>query len=135
VILYGLGSFAFERDAIPEGAGTAFDSDVSAYDLALGAVQRPESLHLPRFDEPEWWESVVATASFQGARLASVSLLPLDLGTDLKATERGLPRLAARERAAGILARLQRMSMAWGADIRIEGGRGVVTVPVAAGHL
>jgi hypothetical protein len=77
---------------------------------------------------------VVATAAFDGTRLSSVALLPLDLGTDLKATDRGMPRRASGERATTILERLRRMSSAFGADLRIDGGRGIVTVPMASGQ-
>ena len=103
-ILYGLGSFAFERSADPGRRWHRVRLGCQCLRSRARRCSASRALHLPRFDEAEWWESVVVTADFDGPRLSSVRLLPVDLGVDLAAAESWAAlRLAATGRAPRIL--------------------------------
>lgn len=133
-VAYGLGSFAFMRAAIPAGAATVFDADVSAYDLAIGAVPAAAARQMPSLDEAIWWDAVVATARFDGSTLVSIHLAPIDLGADRPIAGRGLPQLATGPKARTIVERMTRLSSAFGTAVSPDGEGGVIQVnrPAAA---
>jgi poly-gamma-glutamate capsule biosynthesis protein CapA/YwtB (metallophosphatase superfamily) len=128
-ILYSLGSFAFTPSQIRGSSYNVFDTDVSAYDLALNAVQHPEQLTLPTYQEPVWWESAIATATFDGPALTGIKLLPIELGPQAADADRGTPRLAGGEVGQAILHRLDRLSQPFGTRIVIQGGAGLIEIP------
>jgi poly-gamma-glutamate capsule biosynthesis protein CapA/YwtB (metallophosphatase superfamily) len=129
VILYSLGSFAFDLRAIPAQAADVFDTNVSLTEVAIGAAAGTASGRLPAYDEPVWWESVIATATFDGAHVRDVRLDPIDLGVAKSPADRGVPRIASHTVAQEILARLHALSATYGTTIRIDGDTGVVVVP------
>jgi len=135
VILYSLGNFIFDRAAIPPNGADVYDANTDLDALALDAVGRSGPPALPVYEEPVWWESVVATATFDDGGAVRVELAPIDLGAERAAGGRGRPRPASAERAAAILGRLAGQSKEYGTRIRIENGVGVVDVapPAAAG--
>lgn len=126
-ILYSLGSFAFERSAVPEGAETLFDTEVSAYDVALDAIQPTAPPRLPTFEEAFWWESALVTAGFTGDTLTTLTVIPLTLEASA-AGDRGIPRLATGEQGQAILGRLDRLSAPYGTVLTLRGDRAVVTL-------
>lgn len=121
-IFYSLGSFVFQPTAIPAGSETVFDTDVSAYDVALDAIQPTTTPRLPDFDEPFWWEAVIGALEFDGQALRSIVVTPLDLA------DAGLPRVAVEPRTTGILDRLTRLSAPFGTKVNMQSGRGVIFV-------
>jgi poly-gamma-glutamate synthesis protein (capsule biosynthesis protein) len=129
VILYSLGNFAFDLHAIPPQAGDVFDTNVSLMEVAIGAVSGTPSGGLPSYDEPVWWESVIATATFDGARVRSVRLDPIDLGASRTSADRGVPRIASHAVAQEILTRLATLSEPYGTTIRPDGDAGFVVIP------
>ncbi len=132
-ILYSLGSFAFKQSEVTSAAANLFDTDVSLFDVALGAVQNPEALNLPLFEESYWWQSVIATATITGGTVASITLTPIDLGATRARAERGVPRLATAQDGAVILERIGRLSADLGTRMDIRGEHGVVAVPSGSG--
>jgi poly-gamma-glutamate synthesis protein (capsule biosynthesis protein) len=128
-ILYSLGNFAFRPSQIEPGSANVFDTDASAYDLALGALQHPEQLALPSYDEPVWWESAIATATFDGSALTQLTLSPLELGRHAAEPERGSARVAKGTEARAILQRLEGLSKAYGTTITLQGDEGVILMP------
>ena len=101
----------------------------SLTDVAIGAVSGTAAGRLPAYDEPFWWESVVATAAFDGARVREIRLNPIDLGVSRSSGDRGVPRIASHTVAQEILARLTTLSAAYGTSIRVDGDAGFVVVP------
>ena len=81
---------------------------------------------LPRFEEPVWWESVIAVAKIEQGSLRSIQLQPIDLGVGLPLEKRGTPRMASPERADEILRRLAQLSKDFGIQIRVENGQGFI---------
>jgi hypothetical protein len=58
--------------------------------------------------------------------LRSLELHPVDLGVDLPAARRGIPRLPAPPRAVRILETLARLSQRYNTRVRLENGVGMV---------
>src|SRR5262249_27002063 len=129
VILYSLGSFAFDLRAIPTQAADVFDTNVGLTAVAIGAASGAPSGGLPAYDEPFWWESVVATATFDGAHVRTLRLDPIDLGAAKPSRGRGVPRVADHAVAQEILARLDTLSTAFGTTIRVDGDAAFVVLP------
>jgi poly-gamma-glutamate synthesis protein (capsule biosynthesis protein) len=126
VILYSLGNFAVDYSVIASRAADVYDSGVDLYQLALGALGNLRTYPAPQFAEPVWWESVIATATYDQGNIKSLLLQPIDLGVDLPISQRGLPQIAAAERGNEILQRLVRLSQGVGTQIRVENGQGVI---------
>jgi len=78
--------------------------------MAMGAVDFSAQRQVPTFDERVWWEAVIARATFERGRLTSLQLVPIDLGAALPRAQRGVPRLALADGAAGIVSRLSQLS-------------------------
>jgi hypothetical protein len=116
--------------AIAGHGADIFDLNTDLIALQLGDVAPTAPPARLAYDESVWWESVVATATFNGSVLAGLRLNPIDLGTDRPLTARGLPRLATADRATAILSRLAALSQQYGTAIRIENG--AATIDLAA---
>ena len=77
----------------------------------------------------EWFDSVVAVSEFRGGKVSEVRLYPIVLGGPAESRSRldqGSPRLAMGMDARRILEGLQRQSQAFGTQIRIENGVGLI---------
>lgn len=123
VILYSLGNFIFQIDALAGPQVDVFDAGVDLYRMALGAVSEYAT---PAFAEDVWWESVVSEAVFEQGRVTSLRLHPIELGLGLPYRQRGMPRLAEAARGRAILERVARLSEEFGTKIRVEGGVGLI---------
>jgi hypothetical protein len=132
-IFYSLGNFAYDYNAIDPRTADSYDAGVDLYSLALGAAGDSGASPVPRAEEPQWWESVIAVTTFDHSTLKSIQLQPIDLGFALPLAQRGIPHLAAAERAGNILQRLTRLSKDLGTTIRVENGLGIIDL--AAGNL
>ena len=75
-------------------------------------------------------EGVIARATFDSGALTSLQLQPIDLGGDLPKEERGIPRLAAPDRARDMVDRLSRLSGQLGT--RVSFTEGLATVDLTA---
>ena len=129
-ILYSTGHFIFQYQALDRRAADVYDAGVDLYRMAIGAVDFSEPRLLPTFEEPVWWEGVIARATFDGGALTSLQLLPIDLGAGLPKADRGIPRLAAPDREKDIVDRLSRLSGQLGT--RVSSTDGMVTVDLKA---
>jgi poly-gamma-glutamate synthesis protein (capsule biosynthesis protein) len=132
VILHSLGNFLYPYEPLAARDADLFDSGVDLYGLALGAIGAQERRTPAPMDAPEWWQSVVAVASFSNGGLTSVRFYPIDLGTDRAAERRGLPQLAEGGRASAILTRLAALSTPFGTTLDIANG--VATLHVEPGR-
>ena len=126
VIFYSLGNFVFESGGIDPSAADQYDRGTDLYELALGSLGDSQTQSAPKAEEAVWWESVIATTSFEHGVVNSIQLQPIDLGVNLPLAQRGTPRLADPLLGGEILRRLVRLSPALGAAMRVENGTGFV---------
>ena len=125
-ILYSVGNFLYQ----PEGQSPAtdpYDAGIDMYSLATGI---PGGTTASRFGvaSEEWWEGAVAVATFEAGALRSLQVHPVDLGWDLPAGRRGIPRKPIAPRAVKILERLAGLSQPYDTTIRIENGVATVAL-------
>lgn len=128
-ILYSVGNFVYRAPDLDVRAADAYDAGYDLYHLALGAIDQREAARRTPFDQPEWWQSVVAFAAIDGGRVSTIRLEPIDLGADVAAKDRGTPRPAAGARATAILERVDALSRPYGTHLRVEGHAGVIALP------
>jgi hypothetical protein len=127
VILYSLGNFLYQPEEGERPSGDAYDSGIDMYSLAMGISGSAGAGRLG-LDREEWWEGAVAVATFEGGVLRSLQVHPVDLGLDLPAEGRGIPRVPAPSRAARMLEKIRRLSERYDTTMRIENGMGIVDV-------
>ncbi|ODT86401.1 CapA family protein [Phenylobacterium sp. SCN 70-31] len=128
VVLYGMGVFFIngEIKALQETALRVWP------DPATGKAPppRPEERSVRAGGNPaSWYDSVVAVTEFDGPKIKTVKLYPLDMGNTYDRSRRGIPHFADPENARRILANLQRDSAPFGTKIDIEGSVGVIRIP------
>jgi poly-gamma-glutamate capsule biosynthesis protein CapA/YwtB (metallophosphatase superfamily) len=128
LILYSLGNFAFQSGAIDPSADNLYDTGIDFFGLTLGAVGNLQIHPVSHPEGPVWWESVIASMTFDHGILRSVQLQPVDLGVDLPLGQRGTPRLATPERGASILERLALLSQPFGTELRVQNGIGLIDI-------
>jgi poly-gamma-glutamate capsule biosynthesis protein CapA/YwtB (metallophosphatase superfamily) len=121
-IYYGLGSFFLQMEG---GLPPTFEQ-MRALGVNPYRYTKPEFSRL-LFDLPEeWFDSVITRSVFSAGRLARIELHPVLLERRLAPRLQGTPRLATGHEAERILAGLAEKSAAYGTDVRIENGIGVL---------
>jgi poly-gamma-glutamate capsule biosynthesis protein CapA/YwtB (metallophosphatase superfamily) len=128
-ILYSVGNFIFQYQDVDPRAMDVYDAGVDLYRMAMGAIDFSQRRPLPTFDEPVWWEAVMARATFDRGGLTSLQLVPIDLGAEAPKARRGIPRMAAADRATAIVDRVSKLSHALGT--RVAAADGIVTVDLS----
>jgi len=119
-VLYGLGLFYFKPviKAMQETVLQKYSDE--------GYPPEPD----PRPHSPDiWYDSVLVMSDFDGGKLRRVRLYPIDLKNTVPAGSRGLPHLAAPDKAQQILEALQKDSAQFGTKIAVQGSMGVINVP------
>jgi len=127
VVLYGMGVFFIngEIKALQESALQVFP-DATGH----APPPKPEERSVRAGGNPaSWYDGIVAVNEFDGAKLKTVKLYPLDLGNTYDRSRRGIPHFADPANAQRILANLQKDSVPFGTKIDIEGNVGVIRVP------
>ena len=127
VVLYGMGVFFIngEIKALQESALQVFP-DATGH----APPPKPEERSVRAGGNPaSWYDGIVAVNEFDGAKLKTVKLYPLDLGNTYDRSRRGIPHFADPANAQRILADLQKDSAPFGTKIEIEGNVGVIRVP------
>jgi poly-gamma-glutamate capsule biosynthesis protein CapA/YwtB (metallophosphatase superfamily) len=119
-VLYGLGLFYFKPiiKALQETALQRYPDE--------GYAPAPD----PRPHNPDiWYDSVLVISDFDGGRLERVRLYPIDLKNTDPPGSRGVPHLAAPDKARQILETLRRDSAQFGTRITVQGSMGVISAP------
>ncbi|MER8747471.1 CapA family protein [Mesorhizobium sp. M1004] len=124
-IFYSLGNFVFDNLQTVEGADyfAEYGKDPRIDTVADLLVEANKGWAIPEF-----YESIVTVSRFEGNQLSELRLIPVELGCSERLANRGVPRLASGPKAVAILERLQKLSKAFGNDITIENGVGVIRV-------
>jgi poly-gamma-glutamate synthesis protein (capsule biosynthesis protein) len=130
-ILHSLGNFVlhndlikwqpadlFQRFGLPADATTA-----DIYDRRASTRSSPE--------DPLEFQSSLVLVRFRAGQLGEIELVPLDLGaTNGRRSQRGRPVLADGEVAEDVLRRVQTLSKAFGTEVEVANGRGIVNVEI-----
>jgi poly-gamma-glutamate synthesis protein (capsule biosynthesis protein) len=130
-ILYSVGNFIFQYQALDRSTADVYDAGADLYQLAIGAVGLGQPRPMTTFEKPEWWEGLVARATFAGGGLSSLELQPIDLGAGVPKEQRGVPRPAAPDRAKDILGRLSRLAEQLGTHVSSVNGLATVELSAA----
>ena len=80
------------------------------------------------FNDPIWYQSVIAESVFSGGGVSEIRLHPVELGFEKRGGNRGVPRAASPAAAQEILESLGELSRPFGTTIEIEEGVGVIRV-------
>jgi len=129
-IFHSLGNFIMQNDtvdAFPADAYARFGMPIDAtpadfLDERSGNGKRG-------FDGAAgFWLGLAAECEFRASRLVALTLHPLDLGFGTKRSQRGRPVLARGDAARTVLERVRKLSGRFGAEVKIEGERGLVSL-------
>ncbi|MBY3297149.1 MULTISPECIES: CapA family protein [Rhizobium] len=129
-IFYSIGNFIMDDLRTPVGADmyAEYGRDPREHtdgEVTLSEMSRGYSTDLG-FDDPIFYESVIAKSLYNENRLAEIHLFPIDLGHSKRFANRGVPSLADPVKASLILERLQKLSEPFGTKIAIKDGVGIV---------
>jgi len=131
-IFYSLGNFVFQNETIDPMPADMREAYGVPHDALAGEIYdarfRVDDGGRPTTGFPtgsQWYESVVATATFEGDELVEMRFHPIELGWKAPRSQRGTPRLAPPELARKIIDRLAELSAPFGTVIRYEDGVGV----------
>jgi poly-gamma-glutamate capsule biosynthesis protein CapA/YwtB (metallophosphatase superfamily) len=131
-IFYSLGNFIFQNETIDPMPSDQRDR------LGIPLDQLASEIYDRRFrvdgkgnattgfpTGSQWYESVVAVASFEGEEVVEIRLYPIELGWEEPRSQRGTPRIAPEALGRKIIEHLAELSRPFGTEIRYEGGVGV----------
>ncbi len=133
-IFYSLGNFVFQSTLIRRQPSDLFDmwglsTDHSTADL----YEKREAPPAVFFDDPAYWESVVAEIDWAAGKLEEIRLIPIVLDYDPgkplaeQRTHAGVPRLATGAKAKRIIGEMKRLSSPYGTEIEYKDGLGVIS--------
>lgn len=141
-ICYSLGDFFMQNETVSRlpadiyeryGLDPVESSPADLYDARVyqdgdpgGDLGDPEGDRIGFLADRDFWESVVAFPQWVDGDLERVELLPVELGFEQPRPRRGTPRIASDDRAEAILDRLADRSAAFGTEVRVADGVGVV---------
>jgi poly-gamma-glutamate capsule biosynthesis protein CapA/YwtB (metallophosphatase superfamily) len=127
-IFYSLGNFIYQAPGLDLRDADVYDAGTDLFTIALGTAGDRAETPRSGLDDPEWWQSLVATTTVDDGRITNIRLHPIDLGVDAPQDARGTPRTPSPARAASILDRVSHLSDVYGTRVRVEGSLGVITL-------
>lgn len=131
-VFLGLGDFAYQVRQIARFPAEAYDQytlgdDATPADLAAevakGVLERDRKV----------FEGCAALLRFAGGRLEAIELLPLDLGFESSAFDRGRPRLADGILGSRIIGEIAALSKPLGTAVRYDADRNCGSVEIPFG--
>ena len=130
-ILHSLGNFVLHNDLIKWQPADLFQRFGLPADATTADIyDRRSSTRSSGADALEFQSSLVLVR-FRAGQLREIELLPLDLGaTNGRRSQRGRPVLADGEVAEDVLRRVQSLSKAFGTEMEVANGRGIVNVEI-----
>ena len=133
-IFYSLGNFVFQSTLIRRQPSDLFDMwGLSTDDSTADLYEKREAPPAVFFDDPAYWESVVAEVDWEAGKLKEIRLIPIVLDYDpskplaQQRTHAGVPRLATGAKAKRIIGEMKRLSRPFGTEIEYKDGLGVIS--------
>ena len=129
-IFYGLGDFAYEPHHIERFPAESYRRNGLAFDADVAEV-RAIVQHSVLAQKRDTFEGCAAELTFEEGKPAGIRLLPLDLGFDLGAEERGRPELASGPLGRRIIGSMARQSVRYRTRIVWDAHRNEGSVEIA----
>ena len=128
--IFHLGNFIFQNDTVKWQPSFNYDQ------IGLDHYFTPADFYDKRSDEskrgfpsdPIYWQSVVAQIKFKNGKLASLGVVPIDMGYGKPRSMTGRPLIASGKIANQALSRIKGLSEGMGTQLSIDGNRGIVTI-------
>jgi len=138
-IFYSLGDFIFQNETVYKMPADFYESyKLDPYKGAVSEAFDTRADAPPTPGRPtggkwftkdrKYWISVIPFMEFEGDRLSSLKLYPVELGQDKPRSQRGRPMFVDEEEGAEIVGIMKKLSKSYGTEITIEGGIGTVKV-------
>jgi poly-gamma-glutamate capsule biosynthesis protein CapA/YwtB (metallophosphatase superfamily) len=129
-IFYSLGNFVFQNDTVPFFPSEAYERfdlgpEATASDFIDARTGGGKKGHAAYAG---FWENIAVQCTYKGHKLTEMRVHPVEQGFGLPAAQRGRPVLATGETAEKILARMARLSKAFGTDIKVSNGSGLIAL-------
>jgi poly-gamma-glutamate synthesis protein (capsule biosynthesis protein) len=130
-IIYGPGTFIHQSATVERVQQENFlrarldpwtSTPADFHDSQVGREHLGEALG--RWTGPEAWQAVIVVVNFHSGALREITAHPLELGHGTGRAQRGRPMLARGAAAAAGLAEFQRICLAHGTEVEIDGDRG-----------
>jgi len=126
-IFYSLGNFFFQVELqSPLSRDIYEDFSADPNEVTDGEFLRRWMVR--GFEDPIWYESVIAESRYEGGEVVEIRLYPVELAYGKTGAHRGTPRLVTGNEANEILRVLQRLSTPYGTEIEIQDGIGIIRV-------
>ncbi|MBM3292039.1 CapA family protein, partial [Candidatus Bathyarchaeota archaeon] len=133
-IFYSLGNFVFQSTLIRRQPGDLFDQwELTTDNSTPELYEKREAPPAVFFEDPAYWESVVAEVDFRDGKLKEIRLIPIILDYDKskplseQRTHAGVPRLANGEKAENIIKKISHLSKLYGTIIESQDGIGIIS--------
>jgi poly-gamma-glutamate synthesis protein (capsule biosynthesis protein) len=128
-IFYGIGAYFLSGD-IKQMSDTATEAYVSPGEPVppRPVPGREVTANPGGINPPVWYDGIVAVTEYEGPKLKTIRLYPLDLGNTFDKARRGIPHFADSAVGDRILKKLQTVSAPLGTKIKIEAGVGIIRV-------
>ena len=124
-IFYSLGNFAIQF-ATQEPVASDLYQRLGGDPNVMTAAELHQSRIGPHVEYNSFYESVVARTIYRNGRAARIELYPISLSLDRRMADRGIPQPATGREAQQILGRVARLSRAFGTDVEIRDGVGII---------
>jgi hypothetical protein len=133
-IFYSLGNFVFQSTLIRRQPGDLFDQwELTTDNSTPELYEKREAPPAVFFEDPAYWESVVAEVDFREGKLKAIRLIPIILDYNKskplseQRTHAGVPRLATGEKAENIIQKISHLSKLYGTAIEYKEGLGIIS--------
>lgn len=126
VIFYSVGNFLFEAENVSLQPYDAYENRGMPLDTKVGAYMDNRSRNgtIGYGVDKNIWRAVMAGWTMEDGKLSQIRLYPIELGMELKRSQKGVPRLAGED----ILEYLQTLCDRYNTKIRIENGIGYIDI-------
>lgn len=129
-IFYSLGNFIGQNELVWKLPSDSYER------FRVDRDETPAIVYDQRYDgdakgfpaDQRYWETIMPLLEFDGENATGIEIVPISLALGPQANRRGKPEVATGEIAERVLSRFQKLSAEFGAEVRIEGERGYVSL-------
>ena len=134
-IFYSLGNFIFQSTLIRRQPGELFERwELTSENSTPELYEKREAPPAVFFEDPAYWESIVAEIDFSEDHVKEIRLIPIILDYDSskplakQRTRAGIPKLATGAKAEDIIKKIKHLSKYYGTSIEYNEGLGIISL-------